>query len=259
MASTGLRRTERVVQLVSDLTGKRLGSARVLDLGCNDGGFSLELARLGAREVLAIEGREANLAKAIASRDAEGLTQIEFLHGDARDLSRERHGQFDVVLCLGLLYHLDVPAVFEFARALASVCRGYALVETQVGLSAKQTVRYDGKSYEGLWYDEDVAQAGASLDNRRSFWPTKPSLVNLLADAGFTSVAEVLHPVVPTLAPYRDHTLLLAAMGDPLSEIQDERLPEAPARMGHPAQGARYVLRDRLARRRGGGLPSLFR
>src|SRR4051794_4338652 len=43
MASVGENRVSRVSQLVCDISGERLKSARVLDLGCNDGGFSLEL------------------------------------------------------------------------------------------------------------------------------------------------------------------------------------------------------------------------
>ena len=35
-ASTGVRRGERIAQLLADLSGERLRGARVLDLGCND-------------------------------------------------------------------------------------------------------------------------------------------------------------------------------------------------------------------------------
>ena len=259
MSSVGVRRGERIAQLVADLSGERLQAQRVLDLGCNDGGFSLQAARQGAREVVGIEGREANLAQGIARRDAEGLAQVKFIQGDIRDLSPERYGEFDVVLCLGVLYHLDVPEVFEFAHRVASVCRGYALVETQMGVAARERVEFEGRIYEGVWYGEDVAQPGASLDNRRSFWPTKASLLNLLADVGFTSVAEVLNPYVPNLAAYRDHTLLVAFKGEPMRDDRGDRWPQRLPKMVHPAQGLRYFVRDRVARRRGGGLPSLFR
>lgn len=258
MASVGEQRVARVVQLVADLSGERLRTARVLDLGGADGGFGLALARQGAREVVGIEGRAANLAAAIAARDTQGLGQVALIHGDARALSRERHGEFDVVLCLGLLYHLDGPEVIEMAERLASVCRGYAVIETQVGLSRRATVHHGGRRHSGIWYAEDVAQPGASLDNPRSFWPTRASLLNLLADAGFTSVVEVLNPVVPKLAAYRDHTLLVAMKGTPVAEGPAQRWPEVVLRLAHPAQGLRYVVRDRLARLRGGGLPSLF-
>src|SRR5437879_8210602 len=89
----GEHRVARVVQLVCDVSRDDRRTARVLDLGCNDGGFSLELARQGAREVVGIEGREANLAQGLATRESEGLTQVEFIIDDVRTLSRERHGE----------------------------------------------------------------------------------------------------------------------------------------------------------------------
>src|SRR3954453_6521151 len=160
MASVGESRVARVTQLVFDISGERLQTARVLDLGCNDGGFSLELARRGAREVIGIEGREANLVRGRATREAEGLTQVDFRIADVRTLSRELHGEFDVVLCLGLLYHLDVPDLFDFVRRVAEVCRGYAVIETNVGLAARKKVRSNGHAYSGLWYGEDTTRAG---------------------------------------------------------------------------------------------------
>jgi SAM-dependent methyltransferase len=259
MASVGERRVSRVTQIVCDVSGERLGSARVLDLGCNNGGFSLELARRGAREVVGIEGREGNLVDGIASREAEGLTQVDFRIADVRTLSRELHGEFDIVLCLGLLYHLDVPDLFDFVRRVAEVCRGYALIETNVGLKPRKKATSDGQTYHGLWYGEDTRRPGASLDNPRSFWPTKPSLLNLLGDVGFTSVTEVLWPVIPKLAEFRDHTLLLAVKGAPHGAEEHERWPERLPKQAGPGQGARWFLRDRVARLRGGGFPSAFR
>jgi SAM-dependent methyltransferase len=258
---TGQRRVERVAELVCDLSGESLKTARVLDLGCNTGGFSLELAKLGAAEVIGVEGRPENLADGIERRAAEGLDQVQFLTPeDVRAVTRERFGEFDVVLCLGILYHLDVPAVFEFAREVAAMCRGYALIETQVALSAKGTAEFEGREYAGRWYDEDTSKDGASLDNPRSFMPTKPSLLNLLADVGFSTVSEVLNPVIPPLAQFRDHTLLLATKGRVLHPHPDtDRWDERPGRIAHPAQGLRYRVLERLARRRGGGLPAVWR
>lgn len=126
-----------------------------------------------------------------------------------------------------------------------------------MGLSRRAKVSHRGREYEGFWYPEDTSQWGASLDNPRSFWPTRPSLLNLLADAGFSSVAEVLHPAAASVIPYQDHTLMLAFKGTPRGTAP--RWPEVVSKTAHPTQGLRYAVRDRLARLRGGGLPSLFR
>jgi SAM-dependent methyltransferase len=256
--AAGDGRVARIAQVVADLAGDDLAGARVLDLGCDEGNFARAIARLGAREVLGIEGRASNLAGGMAKRDAEGLTQVELVLGDVRELSPERHGVFDLVLCLGLLYHLDAPDVLPFLRRLAAVCGRFAVIETQVALRARETVELEGRAYAGLRYEEDVSQPGASLDNRCSFWPTKPSLVNLLQDAGFTTVAEVAAPVVPAVAAFRDHTVLVAFKGARVAPGAPERAAERVAWVTHPAQGRRFALRERLMRRRGGGLPSVF-
>ena len=51
-------RVRRAVQTVLDLTAVRVKDLRVLDLGCGEGGFALELGKHGA-EVVAIERRAA--------------------------------------------------------------------------------------------------------------------------------------------------------------------------------------------------------
>jgi 2-polyprenyl-3-methyl-5-hydroxy-6-metoxy-1,4-benzoquinol methylase len=53
-------RLRRFVQIAADLAGKPLEKLRVLDLACLEGQYGIEFALHGA-DVLAIEGREANL------------------------------------------------------------------------------------------------------------------------------------------------------------------------------------------------------
>src|SRR5207253_6254412 len=73
----------RVVQIVQDLTRKPLDQARVLDLGSLEGGYAIELACRGAN-VVGIEGREANIAKAQLVKDALDLQHLEFIQDDVR-------------------------------------------------------------------------------------------------------------------------------------------------------------------------------
>jgi tRNA (mo5U34)-methyltransferase len=89
--------------LPDDLTGWR-----VLDVGCNAGFYSFALARRGA-DVLAIDADEHYLRQARwAARQFELAERIEFERLQVYDLAR-RDEHFDLVLFLGVLYHLRHP------------------------------------------------------------------------------------------------------------------------------------------------------
>lgn len=248
------QRQARITQAVLDLAGGSVRGLRILDLACGTAAMSLGLAQRGAR-VLGIEGRESNLVVARARQHQLGLTTLELRHGDVRDV--ERSELFDVVLCLGILYHLEDTEAFRLAETIAAITRRFAIIETQVALRPQRQAVHNGHVYWGRDYHEDTSQRWASLTNPGSFWPTRASLLNLLTDVGFTSAWEMLNPPVPVVAEYLDHTALIASKGIPVGE--PPRWPERLPRLAHPAQGPWHALRDRMARRRGGGLSRMFR
>jgi len=257
-------RVQRITQIVTDWAGEEIEGLRVLDLGCYEGAFAVELAMRGA-EVLAVDAREEHVGKTRFARDALQLDRLEVEQMDVRELDPNRVGEFDVVLCLGILYHLDVPAAFEFIERIAQLTRRVCVVETQTSLAGREQVSHGGHTYKGRWYPEGNTP-GASVGNERSFWLTRPSLLNALSRAGFTSISECLSPVIPELAAYRDHVTLLAGKGTPAEllslpdlETSDDAWPERLPAYAHPAQGGRYRVLDRIRRARGGGLPQVFR
>ena len=218
-------RLRRMLQIVADAAGRPLAGLRALDLGCLEGMYAIELARQGA-ETVAIEGRERNLAKARFVKEALGLDNLTLRLEDVRELSRERHGEFDVTLCLGLLYHLDAPEVFAFVERLAEVTRGFAVVDTFVSTAAVERHERGGRVYWGRRYHEHDERDSAetrrarlwnSLDNARSLWLTRESLLNLLADCGFTSVHESHVPRDPSQPA--DRVTLLAFKGTPAATL----------------------------------------
>lgn len=191
----------RVIQLTCDLAGRPLSGLRVLDLACAHGVYANELAARGA-SVVAIEAREEWLRRARARRLV--AADVEFVQDDVRQLCRERYGEFDVVLCLGILYHLDTPDLFELAAQIADVCRGFAIFETHVAAAPLASREWQGKTYwgqpafehaAGATADEKLKVLSASLDNESSFWMTRASLFNLLRRVGFTSVSECQNPM----------------------------------------------------------------
>src|SRR5262249_3129060 len=140
-----------------------------------------------------------NVAKASLVKDVLKLDRLNLFQDDVRNLSREKYGVFDIVICSGILYHLDAPDVFHFVKRIAEVCRGLAIIDTLVSFKDKISFEFEGRTYWGRYYQEhkpDADQAEklkarwASIENVRSVWLTRPSLFNLLEHVGFTSVLE---------------------------------------------------------------------
>jgi tRNA (mo5U34)-methyltransferase len=88
--------------LPQDLAGKT-----VLDIGCNAGFFSLEMKRRGAVRVVGVDFDPRYLAQARLAAEVSGL-DIEFRELSVYDVAQLGE-RFDVVLFMGVLYHLRHP------------------------------------------------------------------------------------------------------------------------------------------------------
>jgi SAM-dependent methyltransferase len=177
----------------------------IVDLGCLEGGFATEFARLGL-DSTGIDVRESNIANAEYIRARTSLPNLRFIRDDAWNLGR--HGPFDMVFCVGLHYHIDDP--HRFLQEMARNCRTAIFIDTHVAPEfdhepAVETFKLSPLTlHEGLpgrWYAEHDLDAGAeqaqletlkwaSWENRRSFWPTRGGLVRSMREAGFAIVMQ---------------------------------------------------------------------
>jgi 2-polyprenyl-3-methyl-5-hydroxy-6-metoxy-1,4-benzoquinol methylase len=185
------------------------GPLRVADLGALEGGLSFEMAREGW-EVTGFEGRPSNFEKAELIRAYFGLDNLRFALRDVKSLDRGRDGLFDVILCCGLLYHLDNP--FAFLETLTTVLSpdGLLFLDTHVApdahaarfgtheahLSAPATLEQGAHTYEGRWFTEPqgghvLEQQWSAVSNERSFWPFRRELIRGVWHAGFHAVMEL--------------------------------------------------------------------
>jgi tRNA (mo5U34)-methyltransferase len=95
-------------QQIRDAIPQDLRGWRVLDVGCNAGFYSFELARRGA-SVLAIDLDPRYLAQARWAASQFGLQdRVEFRQSQVYDLARSGE-QFDLVWFMGVFYHLRYP------------------------------------------------------------------------------------------------------------------------------------------------------
>lgn len=143
----------------------------------------------------------------------------------------------DVARCVG------VVGIALGLRLVSGIYIDIAIIDTHISLTRDEIVNYKGHEYWGGRYTEYSRQptpeqteksTWASIGNLRSFWPTKPSLVNAIVDAGFNSVYECLYPAwndipsdrVALVAQKGKRERILAADFD--EGILDERVDEVP-------------------------------
>jgi tRNA (mo5U34)-methyltransferase len=115
--------TLALMDLPSDCTG-----LRVLDIGTRDGFFAFELERRGA-DVLAIDYCAAKDTGFSVAAELLG-SKVAYRQENIYDLTVEKYGSFDVILCLGLLYHLPDP--MKALYIVRSLCRKRLYMETLV-------------------------------------------------------------------------------------------------------------------------------
>jgi tRNA (mo5U34)-methyltransferase len=172
-----------------DFTGKR-----VLDAGCWNGGFSVEAARRGAREVVGLDHDRPAIRHLKCSEtfrlvaDATGLPLKPIdVDLDAPRLSLDHLGKFDIVLFLGVFYHLRDP--IAATRELAAIANEVLAIETHIedGLGDEPAMRFF---------------PGAELANDASNWwgPNKACMVELLKMVGFGRVESRIPKSHPSLA-----------------------------------------------------------
>jgi tRNA (mo5U34)-methyltransferase len=108
--------------LPDDLTGWR-----ALDIGCNAGFYSFELARRGA-EVVGIDRDERYLRQARWASGRLGLEgRVEFRRQGVYELAHEPE-QYDLILFMGVLYHLRHPLLA--LDILAAKARRLLVIQT---------------------------------------------------------------------------------------------------------------------------------
>lgn len=179
---------------------------RCLDIGTADGALAFELERRGAAEVVAVDlvaHEQWDLEDRAADRVVRYLeltagpepragfrvahrllgSRVVFAALSVYDLTAERLGRFDVVVCGSLLLHLRDP--LRALAAIASVCAGELLCSNQIDLarsvaSRRPLVRLDGTSGLTQWWIPNAAGHRQMV---------RAAGFDLIGDSGLYSVA----------------------------------------------------------------------
>src|SRR5690349_23371163 len=173
-----------MVGLPADLHGQR-----VLDIGAWDGAFSFEAERRGASRVVAVDsfcwngtgwGSKAGFE---CARRVLG-SKVEDREIEVLDLSPETVGVFDLVLFLGVLYHMKHPLLA--LERVASVCRGQLILWTHIDLAH-------------LTQPAAAFYPGHELNSDPTNWwgPNPAAVIGMLQTAGFARAEMVFQWLAP--------------------------------------------------------------
>jgi SAM-dependent methyltransferase len=164
------------------LCGGSLAGKRVLDLGCNAGFWSLLAIEAGADFVLGIDGRQMHIDQAklvFEVKEVEG-SRYRF---DVSDVFRvDLTSEFDVVLCLGLLYHVSKPV--ELMERMSAWNSDLLVIDT--------TVDPVPGPYFRMRY-QNVDDPRMAVDRPIALQPSKKAVSRLAREFGYRSV-EMLRP-----------------------------------------------------------------
>src|SRR4051794_15527688 len=166
--------------------------ASALDLACNEGWFSHRLLEWGASRVVALDVRQKNLERAAIMRDHFGISPdaLELRHADVFKIEPGELGTFDVVLVLGLIYHVENPmGVLRLTRACT---KGLSVIESQLTRQVQPIVHGLGQTgqvheSEGSFAiqlergDNTLASTGRVI----SLIPNRTALTQMVGVAGF--------------------------------------------------------------------------
>ena len=168
----------------ADLSGKT-----VLDIGCNAGFYSVEMSRRGAARVLGIDTDETYLQQARFVAEVSGAP-IEFRRLSVYQVSELRE-RFDLVLFLGVLYHLRHPLlaldllhehVVGDLLAAQSLSRGSRDVERlEDDYPFSETEIFTRAGYPALYFVEKQY----SHDPTNWWIPNRACMEAMLRSAGF--------------------------------------------------------------------------
>ena len=155
----------------------------MLDIGARDGFFSFEAERRGA-EVLALDFMPPDRTGFGVAAELRG-SKVDYRVDNVYNLSPERHGTFDLVLCLGVLYHLRNPLLG--LDKLWGVCDRDLILETQI--------RGGRRRREPLmqFHPEDTLNGDHS-----NWWSPNPAALRAMMESACFEVAEM--QVLPTRA-----------------------------------------------------------
>ena len=191
-------RLAMLTRIIDSRFGGSLTGHNAIDIACHQGWFATQLAEWNADDVLAIDARAEHVADTTLIRDALNLANLRVQQADVHALEPAKIGQFDLVLMLGLIYHLENP-VGALRTALA-LTRNACVVETQIVPGMTGMVDYGSyrfvrplKGSFGIIDETDDTHGPEASTTGICLVPSLEALVWIMRKIGFARV-EIVPP-----------------------------------------------------------------
>lgn len=190
-------RAEMMEPVVRETLAEAGPQATAIDIACSEGWFSHRLLDWGAERVVGVDVRDVNIRRARLIQEHYGIPvdRLSFDVADALALTPEATGVFDVVLMVGLIYHLENP--IGALRVARSLTRGACIVESQLteqqaAITAGVGVTDQFEELEASWgskvepaqEDHPIASYGGVV----SLVPNLAALMQAMQAVGFRDV-----------------------------------------------------------------------
>lgn len=161
-----------------EVFGQLLGlfqPGRCVDLGTGHGSFARQAATLGW-QVTAVDARTERFPSD---------PQVVWVRADIRETDLS---PYDVVLCLGLFYHLTLDDQLDLLQRASG---RPMILDTHLdhgNHSHALSEQVSTRGFEGRYYREP-GQLTSSWGNEMSFWPSLESFNRMLSEQGYTVMA----------------------------------------------------------------------
>jgi tRNA (mo5U34)-methyltransferase len=149
---------------------------RVLDLACNAGFWSLQAIEAGAIFVLGVDGRQMHIDQAKLVFDAKGVepSRYRFERSDVFELDLRGEDPFDIVLCLGLFYHVSKPV--ELMERISAWNTDLLIIDTSL------------EPVPGAYFrirPQNIDAPRSAVDRGIALLPSRQAVVRIAREVGY--------------------------------------------------------------------------
>ena len=190
------QRQSRLITDMIDISGKR-----VIDVGCGDGTYTLDLLKCNTSYILGVDAAETAIES--ANVKAEGVDGISFQVASVYDL-QDLGEKFDVAIVRGVLHHLynakeAVANISKIAsQAVIVEPNGYNPILKVIEKTSRYHIEHEEKSYSPHLLNTWIRQCGGSVVKS-----TYGGLVPMFCPDLMARLLKKIEPIVEAIPLFR--------------------------------------------------------